>query len=53
MKQIFKTNLIAAGLTAFAWFMLFGWSVVATVYKDHQAVEQLKKQIHSECPCHK
>ena len=29
---------IAGGITAFAWICLFGWSVGATIYQDHQSL---------------
>ena len=40
MKEILETSLIpsfiSAVLTVFVWIILFGWSVAATIYKDHQ-----------------
>jgi len=29
-------TLIAGGITMFGWLCLFGWSISATIYKDHQ-----------------
>ena len=36
VKEAAVSSLIAAVITMFAWLSLFGWTVAATIYKDHQ-----------------
>lgn len=49
MKQVLKgtftrkRSLIGALIFTFAWICLFGWSVAATIYKDHQGLVDTKR----------
>jgi hypothetical protein len=51
-KDIFKSSVIpsaiAAVLTAMVWILLFGWSVAAMIYKDHQGLVADIPRIKSE-----
>jgi hypothetical protein len=59
LRKTFVPTLIAAGIIVAAWLCLFGWSVAATIYKDHQflvstigekdeAIAKLKAQLDAK-----
>jgi hypothetical protein len=53
MKDVLRSTvmptLIGAGITLVAWLCLFGWSIAATIYRDHQdLVSSISKSKHNQ-----
>jgi hypothetical protein len=45
LRETAAPTFIAGAITAFAWICLFGWSVGATIYQDHQALVAKLKSV--------